>query len=75
MTAPCQGPDPSPRKPRLVAPPGACDCHAHVIAPLDKHALVPERGYTPPEATLASYRHVLDTLGVERAVIVLRIHP
>nr|WP_254429803.1 amidohydrolase family protein [Ruegeria atlantica] len=32
--------------------------------------MVPDRLYTPPEASLASYEHLLSTLGFERAVIV-----
>lgn len=70
MTKPCQGPDPAPRRPKHSPPPRACDCHCHVIAPLDKYPLVAERRYTPPEATLEAYAQVLDTLGLERTVIV-----
>ncbi|MEM7223193.1 MAG: amidohydrolase family protein [Pseudomonadota bacterium] len=67
---PCQGPDPNPRQPRLTVPPGACDCHAHILGPLARYPFVAERGYTPPEALLATYRHMLATLGLSRAVIV-----
>ena len=70
MTAPCQGPDPHTRQPRLEVPAGACDCHAHVFAPLSEAAMVAARAYTPPPAPLEAYRHMLSILGIQRAVIV-----
>ena len=70
MTKPIPGPDPNPRKPRLVAPPGACDCHCHVFGPSDSFPYVPERNYTPPDAPLEQFLELLDVLGLERAVIV-----
>ena len=70
MTKPIPGPDPNPRKPKLAAPPGACDCHCHVFGPSDRFPYVPERNYTPPDAPLEDYLSLLDTLGLERAVIV-----
>lgn len=57
-------------KPRRRPPPGACDCHAHVIGPPARFPLSPTRGYTPPEASLADYEALLARLGLERAVIV-----
>jgi len=51
-------------------PAGACDTHAHVCGPTAIYPLVPNRLYNPPEASLADYRHMLDTLGIERAVLV-----
>ena len=52
-----------------MAPPGAVDCHAHVFGPESQYAYSPARGYTPPDAPLESYLSVLDTLGIERAVL------
>jgi 2-pyrone-4,6-dicarboxylate lactonase len=66
----CQGPDPKPRPPGFAMPPGAADCHAHVIGPFSLFDLQEERSYTPPEAPLAAYRTLLDTLGLERGVVV-----
>ncbi len=66
----CQGPDPSPRIPRVPVPAGACDTHAHVFGPADKYALIDDRTYTPPEAPLATYQRLLRILGIERAVLV-----
>jgi 2-pyrone-4,6-dicarboxylate lactonase len=66
----CQGPDPRPRPPGFTLPAGATDCHAHVIGPFSLFELQEERSYTPPEAPLAAYRTLLDTLGLERGVVV-----
>jgi 2-pyrone-4,6-dicarboxylate lactonase len=66
----CAAPDPHPRKPSLALPPRACDCHAHICGPRSRYAYSPARIYTPPDALLPDYRRMLDTLGVERAVLV-----
>lgn len=67
-------PRPDPRKPRLEAPPKACDTHLHVYGPFDKFPLksaLTERSYTPTDAcTLDHYLKTHRTLGLERAVIV-----
>lgn len=49
-------------------PAGSCDCHCHVFTAISQ--LLDQRVYTPPPATLAAYRAVLTTLGLDRAVIV-----
>jgi predicted TIM-barrel fold metal-dependent hydrolase len=65
----CPGPvDPS--KPRHALPPHACDTHAHVFGPSDRFPYAAERSYTPPDAPLAKYLAMLDTLGFERGVLV-----
>ena len=66
----CAAPDPKPRKPRIAMPPLACDSHAHICGPIERFAYSDRRVYTPPDALLSSYRHMLDTLGVQRAVLV-----
>lgn len=66
----CAGRDRDPRTPKLIASAGACDCHVHILGPLNRYPYVPDRAYTPPEATLGAYRYMLATLGVMRAVIV-----
>jgi predicted TIM-barrel fold metal-dependent hydrolase len=53
-----------------VAPPGACDCHAHVFGPYDRFPLAAGRPYTPPEASLDDLRAMHRALGVQRVVIV-----
>jgi 2-pyrone-4,6-dicarboxylate lactonase len=62
---------PSPNKPRLAFPRGACDAHFHVIGPQATFPFSPERTYTPPhdapkETLFALHRH----LGIERGVVV-----
>jgi len=66
----CASPDPQPRKPRLVMPPLACDTHAHICGPGSRYPYWSGRVYTPPDCLLPDYRHMLATLGVERAVLV-----
>jgi predicted TIM-barrel fold metal-dependent hydrolase len=58
--------------PKLKAPPGACDTHAHIIGPFDRFPLAEDRGYTPPVSDLAAFEIFQKTLGIDRAVIV---HP
>ena len=69
-TAPwCMAADPDTRRPRIAMPPGACDTHAHICGPFAVYPYAPERIYTPPDATWPTYRHMLNTLGVSRAVL------
>jgi predicted TIM-barrel fold metal-dependent hydrolase len=68
---PVQPPNRNTKKPKLKAPPGACDTHLHVYGPPDKYPLSPDRNYTPdPRSTLEDYLEVHRSLGLERAVIV-----
>ena len=57
-----------PSAPQLVAPAGACDCHTHVFNSDAEPAqsLV----YALPDAPYERHRAMLDTLGVERGVLV-----
>ena len=66
----CAAPDPNPRSPRLRLPPLSCDCHAHICGPQARYSYAPERTYTPPDALLPQYQHMLSKVGVERAVLV-----
>jgi predicted TIM-barrel fold metal-dependent hydrolase len=70
MTEPCQGPDPHPRKPRIAVPPGATDTHFHLFADASRCPFVDDREYTPPVITPAQARHLFDTLGIARAVVI-----
>jgi predicted TIM-barrel fold metal-dependent hydrolase len=49
---------------------GACDCHAHVCGPESRYPYSPNRLYTPEDASPADYRRMLDSLGMERGVLV-----
>jgi predicted TIM-barrel fold metal-dependent hydrolase len=66
----CAAPNRAPRVPRLSFPRGACDCHAHIFGPAATFPYAAERIYTPPDSTWGDYRGLLDTLGLERAVLV-----
>ena len=66
----CAGPDFNPRTPKLRLPARSCDTHAHIMGPKAKYEYSPARIYTPPDCLLADYLHMLDMLGVERAVLV-----
>lgn len=51
-------------------PPNACDTHAHICGPIASHPYSERRVYTPADALQPDYEHLLQTLGVERAVLV-----
>ena len=69
MDAPCPPPR-APSRPREVTPPNACDTHCHVFGPADRFPYAADRSYTPPDAPLAQYLHLLATLGCARGVLV-----
>lgn len=48
----------------------ACDCHAHVCGPASRYPYAPNRLYTPEDALPADHRRMLDSLGIERGVLV-----
>jgi len=50
-------------------PPGACDCHVHVIGPKRRFPLVRERTYTPKDAPTDELRAMLARLELERVVL------
>lgn len=60
----------SPAPARYAPPPGACDCHFHVFGPFQRFPLATNRSYTPPEASVAAYRTLMHTIGIDRCVIV-----
>jgi predicted TIM-barrel fold metal-dependent hydrolase len=70
MTKLIPGPHPNPSKPRLKAPPRACDSHMHIFGPEAKYPYDPGRNYTPPDALLPTYLALIDRLGIERAVFI-----
>ncbi len=70
MATPADCPPPlAARKPRLALPEGAADCHAHLFGPEARYPWSPARGYTPPDATLADYGRLHETLGVSLGVL------
>lgn len=48
----------------------ACDCHAHVCGPQSRYPYAANRLYTPHDALPSDYRRMLDSLGLERGVLV-----
>ncbi len=69
MDAPCPPPR-EPSRPIVATPPNACDTHCHVFGPAARFPYAQDRSYTPPDAPLAQYLHVLDTLGMTRGALV-----
>jgi len=59
-----------PSRPATAPPPKACDTHAHVFGPASQFPYADDRSYTPPDAPLAKYLGMLDTLGLARGVLV-----
>jgi predicted TIM-barrel fold metal-dependent hydrolase len=51
-------------------PPGACDCHVHVIGPKQRFPLARERSYTPKDALAYELKAMLARLGMARVVLV-----
>ncbi len=66
----CEGPDPEPQPTSFEIPPGACDSHVHLFGPYDRFPLSPEREHTPPETLPADFFHLMDTLTLDRSVLV-----
>ena len=58
------------RRPTLVAPPGACDCHIHIFGPRERFALAADVAYTPAEASVEAYQELRRRLGLQRTVVI-----
>lgn len=54
--------------PKLLAPPGACDCHMHIYE--ERFPLAPTATFKPPDAPVSAYRKVQRELGLTRAIVV-----
>ncbi|HTJ92841.1 MAG TPA: amidohydrolase family protein [Pararobbsia sp.] len=63
-------PDAQPRSSAFVMPAHAVDTHAHVIGMPPRYSWVPNRAYTPREATADAYLAMLDSVGVAFGVLV-----
>src|ERR1700685_4114336 len=59
-----------PSKPRFKVPAGSVDAHCHVFGPGSVFPYVPERKYTPCDASKDQLFDLRDFLGVDRNVIV-----
>lgn len=49
---------------------GWIDSHFHVIAPPERHPMLPTRSYTPAPASLSQWRETLSPFGITRGVVV-----
>lgn len=56
------------KRPRLTAPPGACDTHMHVYD--DRFELAPTATFRPPHAPTADYLAMRSRIGIARTVVV-----
>ena len=54
---------------RVAALGRATDCHVHVFGPADRFGYIPDRRYTPPDATIEQYQQVATPLGLTRLVL------
>jgi len=66
----CQPPNSDLSPPQFVPPPGAWDCHLHIIGLPEQYPHVPTRSYTPVEAHVEHYCKVTAALRLEHAVVV-----
>ena len=62
--------EPMDRRSRLLAPPGACDCHIHIFGSRARFPLAAELAYTPAEASVEAYQAIRSRLGIERTVVI-----
>lgn len=69
MTEPATASTDTATEGRMV-PPGATDCHLHVIGPKARFPLAPDRAYTPVDAPLEDLVAAQDRLGLDRLVLV-----
>jgi predicted TIM-barrel fold metal-dependent hydrolase len=65
-----QGPDPHPKKPKLKAPPGACDTHIPLFGPSAKYPFAAINPYTSRDALPEDLFALQEVLGLSTAVIV-----
>ena len=59
-----------PSAPGIPVPAGACDCHMHILGPLDRYPPTARRSYTPRPATIGDYLPIADRLGLTNIVVV-----
>lgn len=61
---------PHPSAPRTAMPALACDTHAHVFGPGRTYDFIEDNLYFPSDALPRDFRHMLDTVGFARGVLV-----
>jgi 2-pyrone-4,6-dicarboxylate lactonase len=70
MTTPVPTFNPSPSRPTLQLPPGACDSHVHVFGPSARFPFAATRNFTPVDAPKETLFELHRRLGISRCVIV-----
>jgi predicted TIM-barrel fold metal-dependent hydrolase len=63
-------PDPNPRRPQRLPPPGAWDCHIHLFGPVSRFPFEEHSPYTSDDALPEDYLALQQVLGLSHAVIV-----
>jgi len=61
---------PTPRRPAVALPAGACDAHVHVFGPIVRFPFATSRTFTPCEAPREALYALHAKLGIERCVVV-----
>jgi 2-pyrone-4,6-dicarboxylate lactonase len=61
---------PTPSKPKLKLPAGACDAHVHVFGPRKRFSFAEGRRYTPSDAPKELLFKLHERLGIQHCVIV-----
>ncbi len=56
--------------PKFKAPAGTCDCHIHIYGPTDTYPEAPTSPFPVPNAPVGAYREMMETLGIDRVVVV-----
>ena len=57
-------------RPKAAPPAGACDCHTHIFGPMDAYSFADGRSYTPMDALVDDMKAMLQTLGLDRVILV-----
>lgn len=65
-----QPPDPHPRRPDLVLPDGAVDCHVHMFGPASEYDFAATSSYISDDMLPQTFFALQDVLGLSRAVLV-----
>ena len=63
-------PNPNPRTPQFIPPPGTCDTHFHVFGPPHQFPYSEARRYTPPAAPIEHFFGMAEIVGIERGIMV-----
>jgi predicted TIM-barrel fold metal-dependent hydrolase len=57
-------------RPTTPIPANACDCHVHVIGPIERYPQIPDRAFMPGPASVQDLVAMHRSIGIERVVIV-----